>query len=276
MIVNTNNVQSQFQALLSSKTELLQTLKQLEAEHASEQNALHQIRTETSSLSTQFQTSKYQHGTLTKKRALLNTEIARLTSLMKEDERDLKALAEDVRSKEQKEWENKMEFVREMEAVNEQWRDVLRRTEEEKMKRCQWMTFHGCLEIAKVLEELWIKQPQNQQQQNQQQQNEISGMSDPMGVNTNERDNDSQKHVVLMQDIIYLVQEWAVSVEEHKQVNGTLDAWKERVVSLRTQVLKDNKEVSSVSIMTFSFYFPFLILVSFSFFLTKKIRLDRD
>jgi predicted nucleic acid-binding Zn-ribbon protein len=233
MIVNTNNVQTQFQALLSSKTDLLQTLKQLEAEHASQQNALLRIRTELSSLSTQFQTSKYQYGNLTKKKSLLQAEIVRLESLMKDDERDLKALAEDVSKKEQEEWENKMEFVREMEHINEQWRDVLRRTEEERMKRCQWMNFNGCCEIAKVLQE------------------KVSTvMSDPNGVNerdTNHDDNDPEKQKILMRDIVCLVQEWAGSVEEHKQVDGTMEAWKERIASLRTQVQKDNKEVSPFS-----------------------------
>lgn len=231
MIVNTNNVQTQFQTLLSSKMDLLQTLKQLEAEHASQQNALHRIRTETSSLSTQFQTSKYQYGNLTKRKSLLQAEIVRLESLMKDDERDLKALAEDVSKKEQEEWENKMEFVREMEHINEQWRDVLRRTEEEKMKRCPWMTFNGCCEIAKVLQEKVIS-------------------SDPNGVNerdTSHDDNDPEKHKMLIHDIVCLVQEWAGSVEEHKQVDGTLEAWKERIASLRTQVQKDNKEVSPFS-----------------------------
>jgi hypothetical protein len=230
MIVNTNNVQSQFQALLSSKSDLLQTLKQLEAEHASEQNALHRIRNETSSLTSQFQTTKYQYGTLTKKRSLLQAEVARLESLMKNDERDLKALAEDVTKKEEKEWENKMDFVREMETINEQWRDVLRRTEEEKMKRCHWMTFNGCLEIAKILQE------------------EISAMSYPNKIDDKDihDDDGQQKYVLLMKDVIHFVHEWSVSVEEHRQVEATLEAWKERVASLRKQVLRDNREVSEL------------------------------
>lgn len=229
MVVNTNNVQSQFQALLSSKSDLLQTLKQLEAEHATEQNALHRIRNETSSLTSQFQTSKYQCGTLAKKRSLLQTEVARLESLMKNDERDLKALAEDVTKKEQKEWENKMDFVREMETINEQCRDVLRRTEEEKMKRCHWMTLNGCLEMAKVLQE------------------EISAMSYPNKIDEIDVDDDGQqKNTLLMKDIVHLVHEWNVSVEEHRQVEATLEAWKERVASLRKQVLMDNKEVSEL------------------------------
>lgn len=140
---------------------------------------------------------------------------------MMENDTSLKEVAHEVALKEEKERDNKMDFVREMESVNDELRDVLRRTEEARILDCNWMNLNGCLEIVRVLQDLKKEES-------------FCSMSNDDGKE--EEEEGKIQNSSFLVDIEDLVQRWNGYSKEKESLRQNVNAWKERVSSLRTQI----------------------------------------
>jgi len=91
------------------------------------------------------------NGVEEKKRETLMNEVKRLEETLKDDQKGLKELSLEVEQLQKKEIQIKYQFVKEMEAVNDEMADALRRCEECNLENI--LTLENCHVIQQFLEE---------------------------------------------------------------------------------------------------------------------------
>ena len=129
-VINPNSVQSQFQALASHKTHLENQIRQANAERLTETQKINSIRASHQNLMERTRVASSNIGVEEKKREVYRNEAGRMESNLKEDQTALKELCLGVEKLQQFQTQSKYQFVKEMESLNDEMGDALRRWEE--------------------------------------------------------------------------------------------------------------------------------------------------
>eukprot|EP00979_Chaetoceros_neogracilis_P007096 scaffold1480_cov250-Chaetoceros_neogracile.AAC.3 len=129
-VINPNSVQSQFKALASHKTKLDSQIHQANAERLAETQKFNAIRASHLHIMERVRVASSNVGVEEKKRQVFSKEVGRLESNLKEDQNALKSASLGVEKMQQSQTQSKYQFVKEMEKVNEEMGDALRRFEE--------------------------------------------------------------------------------------------------------------------------------------------------
>jgi hypothetical protein len=129
-VINPNSVQSQFQTLASHKTHLENQIRQANAERLAETQKINSIRASHQNLMERMRVASSNIGVEEKKREVYRNEVGRMESNLKEDQTALKELSVGVEKLQQLQTQSKYQFVKEMESLNDEMGDALRRWEE--------------------------------------------------------------------------------------------------------------------------------------------------
>ena len=157
-VINPNSVQSQFQALASHKTKLDNQIRQANAERLTETQKFNSIRASHLNIMERMRVASSNVGVEEKKRQVFSKEVRRLESNLKEDQNALKAASLGVEQLQKLQTQSKYQFVKEMENVNEEMGDALRRFEECGLEAL--LNVDTCLVLKQFLENKVNCQPQ--------------------------------------------------------------------------------------------------------------------
>jgi hypothetical protein len=130
---------------------LQQQIRQADADRLVETQTIARIRQAQQNLMERIRIASSNNGVEEKKRETLKNEVKRLEETLKDDKKELKQLSLEVDQLKKKEMESKYQFVKEMEAINDEMADALRRCEECNLENI--LTLESC----RVMEEYLLQ-----------------------------------------------------------------------------------------------------------------------
>ena len=150
-IINTSNVQSQFTSLLRDRDNAQSTLRKANQDRQTVQSHIQSLRCNQASLSEKLHKAHSTLGTHVKQKQLLNQELNQVRHVMKQDYNEITALSHQISALESKEKQAKWDFVKDMEEVNYQLRDAIRRLDDLILSKL--LNRESCQYISQLVEE---------------------------------------------------------------------------------------------------------------------------
>lgn len=148
-VIDPTTVQAQFRALAQDKDRLSSLVISADQKRQQEEASLRILRSNHSILVEKTRVLSSNLGTQQKKKSMLQEEIQRFNRVIEHDTLKLKQLSEEMGSLEKYETEKKKQFVKDMDKLNDQMVDTLRRAEEGKLDKVLNVVF--CRELEQFL-----------------------------------------------------------------------------------------------------------------------------
>eukprot|EP00814_Leptocylindrus_danicus_P004349 CAMPEP_0116017118 /NCGR_PEP_ID=MMETSP0321-20121206/7865_1 /TAXON_ID=163516 /ORGANISM="Leptocylindrus danicus var. danicus, Strain B650" /LENGTH=274 /DNA_ID=CAMNT_0003487265 /DNA_START=60 /DNA_END=884 /DNA_ORIENTATION=+ len=133
--VNNNSIQSQFSQLHREREELQHATKLAESQMAKEVQAIAMLNDHQVKVMNEIRTAHSNLGTTTKKRQMFLKEIEALKGAIRDDREGVKELANELGHLEEAERNQKKAFVKQMDSLNEELDNELKRHEFEILQR---------------------------------------------------------------------------------------------------------------------------------------------